>query len=270
MTITARTLERIAAAKADGAIYNVDYTDLKSTVNRELEKGYHAAVSELYLDIPFGSDNRRDVPNGVDDLYGFSQTPQCHTLNAREKFLAKLEKGPNADHFLVKAARAYLDSVRPAIEDMVEIKSTVIKGRKPSTTPRKTPERTLENTGTCAVCGQNVKRDKAGRMVDHGFRIHWNARQGRCPGYGYDPIEVSPKGAESYLILVRSTVEVAEEQLRDLEAMPVEERGPKWPSQKWNAESTLRHASHDVRKFEKIVAEWKPATLPDGTKPDAK
>ena len=61
-----------------------------------------------------------------------------------------------------------------------------------------TPERTLDNTGTCAACGQNVKRDKKGKIVSHGYRVIWNSHQGNCFGVGYDPIEVSPEGLIAY------------------------------------------------------------------------
>ena len=39
MTISQNILDRIAQHKANGMIYNVDWNELKSTVNRQLEKG---------------------------------------------------------------------------------------------------------------------------------------------------------------------------------------------------------------------------------------
>ena len=131
-------LETIDSAIDAGVIYNVDYKDVKNAANRKLEEGYRAAVVDKYLAIDH--EIRHAYPELVGDLY-YSSYPQAHTLNARDKQIAKAEK-EHGDHWMVQAAREYLELVRPVIEKLVIIKGLVVKGRKPSTTPRQTPERT--------------------------------------------------------------------------------------------------------------------------------
>jgi hypothetical protein len=80
---------------------------------------------------------------------------------------------------------------------LIAMKDKIVKGRKLG--ERKTPERTLDHTGTCAICGKNVKMDKDGLLVDHGFTIDFGQRAGHCFGCGYEPIELSPKALKDYL-----------------------------------------------------------------------
>jgi hypothetical protein len=187
-------LEAIPAALEMGVIYNVDFKDLKEAVNQALEAAWGAAVKNLYL----SHEDRRERYDWVatDNLY-YGQGPQIHNLKSVIKKIAKVEKiDPKCD--LIAPARAICEMVTPVIEDMNTLKGMVVKGRKPSTDPRLTPERTLDNTGTCAACGENVKRDKKGKIVSHGYRVLWNSHQGNCFGVGYDPIEVSPEGLIAY------------------------------------------------------------------------
>lgn len=249
-----------------GIIYNADFTDLKNAANRALEAGHRVAVVQPYLDIDY--DERQDtVPEElVQGLY-FSAYPQIHTLNARDKTITKLEK-THGDHWMVKAAREYLELVRPVIVDLNTVKGLIVKGRKPSTTPRKTPERTLENTGTCAVCGRNVKL-KAGKIVDHGYTIRYGFQQGNCAGVGYDPIEVSPKGAEAYLRALKAYKIDQEEALpKAVEAaktaMDIE--GIRERREVLNApahiESNIRYVTKDIEMFTTIIANWVAKPLP--------
>jgi len=74
-----------------------------------------------------------------------------------------------------------------------------------------TTTRTLENTGTCACCGKNVKlgfRVKEGKIGSHGFRVkkHFQNTQGSCYGVGYDPLEVSKEG-------LRAVIEAIEKEM---------------------------------------------------------
>lgn len=60
--------------------------------------------------------------------------------------------------------------------------------------------RDLTNTGTCPVCRGNFKRDANGGMVHHGYTRPGDGMQhGDCWGVGFQPWELSPKGAEAYV-----------------------------------------------------------------------
>lgn len=258
-------LEMIDSAIEAGIIYNVDFKDLKDAANRKLEAGYRAAVVQPYLE---GLHNRGEEisPEMSEALY-YSGYPQIHTLNARDKGITKLEK-TEGDHWMTKAAREYLELVRPVIVNLNIVKGLVVKGRKPSDTPRKTPERTLENTGTCAVCGRNVKL-KGGKIVDHGYTIRYGFQQGNCAGVGYDPIEISPKGAEAYLNALEH-YKVAQE-----EALPVAIEAAKTANliedirerrEVYNTpsriESQIRYVTKDIELFTNIIANWEAKPLP--------
>ena len=268
--INEKTLQRIADYIEAGLIYNVDWKDLKESINRQLSKGYKAVTSEPYLALPRDDNTgeRAGVPRAVSlELY-YAQGPQIHA-NMQNK-IAKLER-TFGNHWMVKAARDYADAVLPIIADANKIKATITKARKPREGARQTEERTIENTGTCSVCGMNVKRSKGGDMVDHGYRVSWHERSGGCYGVSYKPIEISPEGAVSYLAVIRDMLESAEATVAKFEAKYTESErkyGTQlWPKDEqtafWNAGSTVRHAGRDVTRFEKIIAEWVPTDLPD-------
>jgi len=262
--ITEKTELQIAAYIEAGLIYNVDWNELKSNLNRQLENGYKAWVTVPYLDLPHveGENNRGVDWDIVEALY-YATGPQIHA-NMENK-IAKLEK-KHADHWMVKAARDYLESVRKVIEDANTIKATITKARKPRETDRTTPERTIENTGTCAVCGMNVKRDKGGRIVAHGYTLRWGFQQGNCAGVGYQPIEISSEGAVNYLGRLREALESAETTVEIVQQTPSAERTKAERVELRNAEATVRYAPRDITRFEKIIAEWEATDLPDAAK----
>ena len=61
-------------------------------------------------------------------------------------------------------------------------------------------ERTREGTGTCPVCFRNVKISGSGSIMLHGYkRPGYGMTEGKCPGVGYPPFELSVKGVAAYL-----------------------------------------------------------------------
>lgn len=259
--INETTEQKIAAYIEAGLIYNVDWNDLKSTINRQLESGYKAAVTVPYLALPqVAGENNRGVDWDIVEALYYATGPQIHAnMNAK---IAKLEK-KFADHWMVKAAREYVDSVQTVIEDANKIKATVTKARKPRETDRATPERTIENTGTCAVCGMNVKRDKGGRIVSHGYTLRWGFQQGNCAGVGYLPIELSSEGAVNYLGRLRDALIQAETDVERLQQTTPADRTKNERGELLRAEATVRYAPRDIKRFETIVADWKATDLPD-------
>ncbi len=243
-----------------GVIYNVDYKEVKDAANRKLEEGYRAAVVDKYLAVDY--DTRMAYPEGVSNLY-YSAYPQAHTLKARDNQIIKAEK-EYGDHWMVQAAREYLELVRPVIEKLVIIKGLVVKGRKPSTTPRQTPERTIENTGTCSVCGRNVKM-KDNKIVDHGYTVKYGFQSGNCSGVGYDPIEISPKGAVAYIKSLENFKATQEATLpKAFEAARASAYGDwKVRNAPRQIETSIRHVTLDIEMFTKIIDTWEAKPLPD-------
>lgn len=97
-------------------------------------------------------------------------------------------------------------------------------------------DRTLDNTGTCPVCLHNVKLTN-GRIMRHGWAVQGDRGRGQygnswhsgpCSGFGYEPWEISPKGAVDYAAYLDKLLPPLEQQLRILQAKPAEIRNPNY------------------------------------------
>jgi len=178
----------IEALLSADVIYNIDYVAMRATLNRALEKA-KAAASDVYLAIPYED-------RCTDELSAqYHGTIYPHTLPG---WLKKLPQSVSPTHAAALEAYRALEALAPICAKFVAAKGRVVKARKPSTAVRKTPARTLDNTGTCACCGQNVKLD-GGVIVAHGYTIRWGFQSGSCFGVGFRPIEVSDEGLRAAL-----------------------------------------------------------------------
>lgn len=200
------------AALAAKIVYNVDYKDyLKYYLNQHFEN----ATSKIAEDFTY-SMKWQNLPEAIQHLdLGYSS--DLHLIAGRVEKVRKIaEKSGNLDHPYVQ--RIFSD-MAPFVEiaaKLNELKQYIVKGKKPSDKPRKTPPRTLDNTGTCAVCGQNVKLDGQGNIVMHGYRVVWNQFSGSCPGVGYKPFEVSPEGAVAYRDAMKARIADLEKSISEL------------------------------------------------------
>lgn len=151
--------------------------------------------------------------------------------------------------------------------------------------------RDLTNTGTCAVCEGNYKRDGTG-IGHHGFRRPGDGMlHGSCFAVGYLPFELSPVGAEAYLKdAIRPTLAREEAYLARLptitsflkapsrfdlrqnpNALPetITKETHSWEFDQMMAsathqtESKIRMLKADIAYFEKKVANWKADELPE-------
>ena len=149
--------------------------------------------------------------------------------------------------------------------------------------------RTLENTGTCACCGQNVKlgyQVAPGKIGRHGFKRprFWQVTVGRCTGTGFPPIEVSPEGSRHLREAVTSIRDAQLQQqagLRDGSITEVIERrgrgdrltgkkfdpnSPHWEYAKRKElerlEMSLRRLHQEVQDLDSQIQNWRPTPLP--------
>lgn len=236
-------LKQIETALAAEVIYNVDFVELKSQLNRLIDKADRAA-HDAYLAAARGN-RERDVL--MDAYYG---SPMAHTLKS---FAKKLPATAPAE--LMPALTLWRQMVvdfTPAAEALQAAKGRVLKARKPSATPRKTPERTIENTGTCPCCGQNVKLN-AGRLVAHGYTIRWGFQSGNCFAVGLRPIEVSPEGLTAAIAAYERQLGVARLEL---------EYGNR--RQRAHADGNIRGIEGALKAYRRALADWAPRALPDG------
>jgi len=241
-------LKQIETALAAEVIYNVDFVELKTRLNRLIEKA-HRAASDVYL-AAYINGGRTGTGDVLQDVY--YNCPGAHSFKAYARRLP--HAAPPAYQPALDAYRAVLTTYKPAADLLAAAKGRVIKARKPSANPRKTPERTIENTGTCACCGQNVKLF-GNSLFTHGYTIRWGFQSGACFGTGYPPIEVSPKGIEA-------TIAIAErrlgEFLQSLEYSCLTQRGRR------ECQQAVVEVRAALVRYKKRLASWAPRALPDG------
>ena len=178
------------ACITDGVIYNVDFNNWKSYVaGRELESDIQDIRAEFTYAGKWEDRNERELAAIEALSYSVTQFPS--------KKLIKQLNTLDAQNSVAHSITNLINKWKPVADKFRELKPMIVKGRKPAVNPHQTSERTLENTGTCACCGKNVKLND-GKIVDHGFNIKWGVRNGQCFGVGYKPIEVSTEGAVAY------------------------------------------------------------------------
>ena len=272
MAPTRWTPEEIHAALDNAvearAIYNVDFIELKYQASKRMELD-QVAVQKIYLDVDY--EDRNEVDGEI--YYNIGYSP---VQGPSRKFANFVAAAPAGD--VKTAALAFVKTWAPIAVKFKEIKPFVIKGRKPSDTPRKTPERTIENTGTCPVCGQNVKL-KDGQMVSHGYQVRWNQFVGNCFGVREQALEVSDSGLRNYLNLVLIptqadlTKQVTEHEASELNVPSPWRRGRfidpgeegydrARHSHIERTKNDIKFIGKDIETFRVRIQEWKATKLP--------
>lgn len=258
-----------------GVIYNVDFKDWTSYgANRMLEADIRAIREEFIYNGKF-QDRTEEELNLIDSLNdSIVQFPTKKTMNIL------------GDMLNVGVAKAVINLVlkwKPVAEKFRNLKPMVVKGRKPADKPRKTEERTLKNTGTCPICGKNVKMDATGKLVAHGFTIRYGFQEGNCFGVGYEPVEVSPVGMVDYAKVLEEAIDrFSTQKTKMMEERPVLYRTEGYGRNKkiieikdgdsgyqhvlnnqvHNLETTIRHMGLDLNMFKERIDAWKPLPLP--------
>lgn len=233
-------------------LYNRDFQDAKGVLSLAFERAHTDQIRKPFI----WSGRFENLPEEIRNLDYLDWS--LHRVPG----LLKKVRACKADDACVTAMILLLNDWEPVAELVVAAKADVIKGRKPFLEPRKTPVRTLENTGTCPVCGRNVKL-LGGRIVDHGFQLlgHGQGRTVNCPGVNYEPWEVSPAGKIMYVEVVRSEIRRTVAYVEDLQIEP-DADVRKTQRDLAIAESNLRFHRKTLSMLEEEVANWKHQPLP--------
>lgn len=242
MTITAEAItQTVAARRAAGFIYNVEFNELKSRASRLLERDLDEWKAEHVR-------HARAMPS-LRELSWQLLAPSVTQFPSKKASKAlEAEQNPAGD-----AMRDLVAKYAPIREGLAELKPKIIKGRQVKQ-ERQTPERTLENTGTCGCCGRNIKRHKSGGLVQHGYRkMHGHKWTGDCIGAGHQPIEVSP-----------SSLHALRKALEHNAAATIPKKTTEARAAAWRAEviAARDHAREELPKLAKRIEDWKPGTLP--------
>lgn len=279
-----RGLELLEPAAKAKHIWNARYVDAKFCISR------------AYSDERMALRDRNGAPDHKDPRWNawwalHDAVPyELLHLHTIQRKLAEAVKRTGADLTDPLLAETHAKILRfearwtPILELVRETKGYVVKGREPSTSPRKTPERTLDHTGSCSCCARNIKYDDEGRIVDHGYQVAYNSRHGRCFGVGYPPFEVSAAGAEAFHEHLVDRGRRLADELVNLESGNVPAitdfsmRTPRTYAQgEEGYDRTLRSRIAETKgqirqnagmqsMFGRKIAAWAPAPLPDGTR----
>jgi hypothetical protein len=121
---------------------------------------------------------------------------------------------------------ALLQEMLPFVQAFADLKSVIVKGRKPSETP---VVEDLTNTGICAICQGRQKLTVGKKLVAHGYRIsnghgdYLGYRHGRCFGVNHLAYELSCEANKQYIIALHTALDAKRDYLRLLHAGEVTE-----------------------------------------------
>lgn len=200
-------LESIEKAHELGFIYNSDYEAMKFTLSRAFDDqcrfmSYDEAGPRMARELSSIGDALQlrgyySKSDEIGNLYGYVLS--FHLVKTYARKIETLEGfvAEKAGLSIPEIYRDFLKEWVEVFEAFQGVRPLIKKGRKPSENP-KSVERTLENTGSCPICGRNVKLSSSGRIVYHGYTVATGEFVGTCYGTGHKPSEVSPEGMVCY------------------------------------------------------------------------
>ena len=271
---TSSTLLRLEAAVSSGVVYNVDFSDFKYWLSCELDREVKV-IYDLCLNSGDGSGWKRTSNAtfpGISELYDILP----HGLYSFTSFEKKYRKIGRITGELAAKCEDLIRFWSPVHTLLYKTaKALITKTRKPSETPSLTPPRTLESTGTCPVCGRNVKINDSKKIAAHGYSVEGHQFHGECFGTGKTAWEISSEGAEKYVAALRPRVPKLEELILDLPTRDevyifrvgtVKRDNPSFEkflnSKLYDLKSELSSLKREIARVEEKIAGWEPATLP--------
>ena len=232
----------------NGQVWNKDFQDAKKYINQYISSLDRDIMDKHFLNNP----NKKQIESEVSDAYYHS--PAMHTVKTTTKQYSHFKK-------IVPASSRDVDYLlkfqKRANTLMTKAIKMIVKGRKPSETPSNVKLRTIENTGTCGICGNNVKMTRAGRLVDHGFNLKYKFRSGNCFGTGYPPIEVSNEAPKKYINMLNNAVKSTDDKIKKLD-----KNDKNYRKEKINLKSEKKYLTKQIEIYHDIVDNWKIGNLP--------
>jgi hypothetical protein len=270
-------IEALDTAIENGVIRNTEMKDIKNRAARLFEQARSREIGERFTyagKFANLTEEEREIEMAL--------PLELHQITSKK--LARLLDGATETEFTT-AVKHFVAEWSEVQERINTLKPMVQKGRKPSTEPRKTPDRTLDNTGTCGCCGKNVKMDSAGRLVDHGFQVRWGQRNGKCFGVGFEPVEVSPKVLEAMAEMMQANEKLMQGKLERLHKGNEKIANPMYDARRRRhlpeflnpgdegydrakrsyieqLSRDLKHIARDIEDTKVAIANWMPRPLP--------
>jgi hypothetical protein len=262
---TLNLMELLSSFISSGSIPNSRYNDIKASLNVEMERASRKAREEI-LNLRAEAPDNSELTN----LY-YALPDYPHQVKGFSKKLSSYSSVPPMVKVLVEdflLVAKLLETAKPLIQ----------KGKAQSLLPSSKPARTLENTGTCPICGKNVKLSPCGLLVSHGYTREEGYHTADCFGRGYEPLEISYIALENFICMVESYKAKEELFLFQLERNEIKriyshqfkkhisEGEAGWSltlsraTQKTKA--NVNTAELEIRMRKEQVANWKPTALP--------
>lgn len=268
MTITTiNLLELLSSFIASGSIPNSRYNEIKASLSWEFTKAEQKAREEI-LKLRAGAES--DTEKNLTDLY-YSLPGSIYQIRRFSRDLVNYPSAPEGTKEMVKdflKVQDLLDQAKPLIK----------KGKAQSQLPSSKPARTLKNTGTCPICGKNVKLSPCGLLVSHGYSRGEGYHTADCYGRGYEPLEISYVALEDFISMLESYK--TKEELHEFQLLRnqvtslyskqfkkhISEGEAGWEqtltSHIYKTRTNINTAELDIRMRKEQVANWKPGTLP--------
>lgn len=274
---TRRALDVILHGKLDGMIYGPEYKDAKDTLSRRFDEAYSALRSPYTTGMGYTPDNEWEDKLG--SHYGL------HSAISVAKRLAKLPSAPTPQ--FDQEVREFFAATQPIAVMIADLKSKVIKGRKPN--PDVVAKKAamaasrVGRDGECQICQRRHILDSRGNLVLHGYQRPGHGYiVGDCFGVGHPPWEVSSDALATWIEHLKTrSAQLAQEAARTAKLTTIDvnrgsERNPRIvtltkgdPS----FEGAIERRVRDLKQQSKWLAAdatagtrrlktWKPAATP--------
>ena len=255
-TAAEESLAELENAIAQGEVRNVVFSNCKSRMNNYLEKLWDAFVDKYYL-TQARAENPITRDKKVEDAYYHTASGHTHKKTVKN-VQTHVKAFPEA-----KLDGAALIGISERISNaLINAKPLIVKGRvikEPS--ERKSVTRTLENTGHCSVCSQNVKLKNGKSIHTHGYTqpYQWQgARTTDCPGTGWPAIELSPDGLKNFIKRLKNNQTYITDQFNKLDPTTTTDVY----KVKRKLERQLELISNDIKILSDRLSKWKAQPLP--------
>jgi hypothetical protein len=277
-------LARLLAGYEKGEIYNVEYKDAKDFLGRVVEETWRERTDRFWVG-KGGNNPESAFLDYLGSIHGL------HDVLSRKKKLDKMKpttkiskygtayKVKDVNPEFINAAREIVNAAHPVALIVKELKTKVIKGRKPNpaAAARKAAQLAKKDMKTCACCFRSIARLKNGLIADHGYTLprQW-MKTASCPGRDFKPLEVSNEGLKYMVKQLKSRVEGLTSALAGIPKLKKLTRKKGWKGEvevltpdhpKWeqavnlhraNLQQELKHTEDDLKSYQHKLDHWKP------------
>lgn len=273
---TKRALSILLPAYNSGSIFNSEFQQWKTIVDRSFEEAYSALVRTDHTTYwePDGEtvSTRGQISKEMGRASGIRSSIALTKQAAKLKF----------DHPLVGEVKKLLAVCVPIAQIFEKLKTMVVKGKKPPSpeqVAKKQAQLAKKTVKTCGCCFRPIAVLPNGKIADHGYTIpHPGLKGGSCPGRKFQPLEVSSDGLKFMVQLHQGWIENIEELLKKaptLTSVPkdsfskksevVKKGEPDWDkaykSYVVGLENDSERYSSQLKMYQKKLADWKPAKV---------